>query len=87
MARYEVNLPGATVDDLMADMAIRLEQIIEARKIRDWTTNLDVQRQIQREMDEYLCDLIGRYDIPLSDGDLDMILDSVLEIAKQRDRM
>ncbi len=86
MVQYEVNVPGATIDDLMADMAIRLEQIIEERKIRDWTTNLDVQREIQRAMDEYLCDVKGRYDIPLSDGDLDVILDSVLEIAKQRDR-
>jgi hypothetical protein len=38
-------------------------------------------------MDEYLCTVKGRYEIPLSDGDLDLILDSVLEIAKQRDRM
>jgi hypothetical protein len=38
-------------------------------------------------MDEYLYSIKGRYNIPLTAGDVDVILDSVLEIAKQRDRM
>jgi type I restriction enzyme R subunit len=87
LAQYEVSVSGATMDDLMADMAIRLEQIIEERKIRDWTTNLDVQREIKRAMDEYLYSVKGRYEIPLTAGDIDVILDSVLDIAKQRNRM
>jgi type I restriction enzyme R subunit len=87
LARYEVDVPGTTKDELLADVAIRLEQIIEARKIRDWTTNLDVQNEIKRAMDEYLYSIKGRYEIPLTDGDIDVILDSVLEIAKQRDRL
>jgi type I restriction enzyme R subunit len=85
--QYEVNVPGTTKDELLADMAIRLEQIIEERKIRDWTTNLDVQNEIKRAMDEYLYSVKGRYDIPLTDGDIDVILDRVLELAKQRDRL
>jgi type I restriction enzyme R subunit len=87
LAQYEVDTPGTTKDDLLADVAIRLEQIIEERKIRDWTTNLDVQREIKRAMDEYLYSVKGRYEIPVTGGDIDVILDSVLEIAKQRDRL
>ena len=87
LAQYEVDVPGTTKDELLADMAIRLEQIIEERKIRDWTTNLDVQNEIKRAMDEYLYSVKGRYEIPLTDGDIDVILDRVLELAKQRDRL
>jgi len=87
LAQYTVDVPGIDMDDLIANVAIRLERIIEERKIRDWTTNLDVQREIKRAMDEYLYSIKGHYEIPLTAGDVDVILDSVLEIAKQRDRM
>jgi type I restriction enzyme R subunit len=87
LAQYEVGVPGTTKDELLADMAIRLEQIIEARKIRDWTTNPDVWNEMQAAMDEYLYSVKGRYDIPLTNGDIDVILDRVLELAKQRDRL
>ena len=87
LARYEVDVPGTTKDELLADVAIRLEQIIEAHKIRDWTTNPDVQKEIKREMDDYLYSIKGRYDIPFTGGDVDVILDRVLELARQRDRL
>jgi type I restriction enzyme R subunit len=87
LGQYAVDDPDVEMDDLMADVAIRLEEIIEERKIRDWTTNLDVQREIKRAMDEYLYSIKGRYDVPLTHGDIEVILDSVVEIAKQRDRM
>ena len=60
---------------------------IEERKIRDWTTNPDVWNEMQAAMDDYLYSIKGRYDIPLADGDIDVILDRVLDLAKQRDRL
>jgi type I restriction enzyme R subunit len=87
LAQYTVNAPELSMEDLIADVAIRLEQIIEERKIRDWTTNPDVQNQIKFAMEEYLYSIKGRYNIPLTGGDMDVILDSVLDIAKHRDRM
>jgi len=87
LARYEVNAPGTTKDELLADVAIHLEQIIEERKIRDWTTNPDVWNEMQAAMDDYLYSIKGRYEIPLADGDIDVILDRVLDLAKQRDRL
>jgi len=87
LSQYQVDVPGTTKDELLADVAIRLEQIVEERKIRDWTTNLDVQNEIKRAMDEYLYSVKGRYDIPITEGDIDVILDRVLELAKQRDRL
>ena len=87
LAQYEVDVPGTTKDELLADVAIRLEQIIEEHKIRDWTTNPDVQNEIKREMDDYLYSVKGRYGIPLTGGDVDVVLDRLLELARQRDRL
>lgn len=83
---YVVGRPELDGDDLIADVAIRLEEIVESKKIRDWTTNLDVQNQIKLAMEDYLYSVKGRYDIPLTHGDMDLILDNVLAIAKQRDK-
>jgi len=56
-------------------------------EIRDWTRNPDVQNQIKFAMEEYLYSIKGRYDIPLTGGDMDVILDSVLQVAKRRDTL
>jgi type I restriction enzyme R subunit len=87
LVQYVVDAPELDMEDLVADVAIRMEEIIEERKIRDWTTNLDVQNQIKFAMEEYLYSVKGRYDIPLTPGDMDVILDSVIDIAKQRNRV
>jgi type I restriction enzyme R subunit len=87
LGQYTVGTPQLTVDDLIADVAIRLEQIIEDKKIRDWTTNLDVQNEIKLAIEDYLYSVKGRYDIPLTGVDIDLILDNVIEVAKQRERM
>ena len=86
LAQYTTDVAVPNMDDLIADVAIRLEQIIEERKIRDWTHNPDVQNEIKFAMEEYLYIIKGRHDIPLTGGDMDVILDSVLEVAKRRDR-
>jgi type I restriction enzyme, R subunit len=87
LSQYTVDDPGVEIDELIADVAIRLEEIIENHKIRDWTSNPDVKQVIKRAMDEYLYSVKGRYDIPLTHGDIDVILDSVVDIAEQRDKM
>jgi type I restriction enzyme R subunit len=85
LSRYAV--PGVTMDDLSAEVAIHLEEIIEAHKIRDWAGNLDVRNQIKLAMEDYLYSVKGRYGLALSGGDMDLILDGVLNVARHRDRM
>jgi type I restriction enzyme R subunit len=85
LRRYEVG--GLDLDDACADMAIALEGIIEAHKVRDWTTNLDVQNEMKRAMEEQLYLAKERYAIPLSGGDLDVILDGLIDAAKHRDAL
>lgn len=75
--------PAAGVlDERIADIAIHMEHIIEDHKITDWTNNEDVKKGIRREIDMYL----GGVDLPLRDGDIDVILDKVLSVAQQRSK-
>jgi type I restriction enzyme R subunit len=74
-------------DEFVADIAIRLEEIIEEHKVRDWTTNEDVKKEIGAAMDAYLFGLKRRHDLPLKGADIDVILTAVLGVAVARELM
>jgi hypothetical protein len=40
---------------------------------------------MKREIEDYLYSVKGRFELPLTGGDIDQILDSVIEVARQRD--
>ena len=75
---------GGDVAELCADIAIRIEQIIAERKVRDWANNLDVQNAMKREIDDFLWDVREEQGLPLSDGDLDVIIGQAVSVAKHR---
>ena len=87
LGQYTPNDETLSVEDLSTTIAIKLEEIIEGKKVRDWVNNLDVQNQMRLEIEDYLYSVKGRYDVQLTGGDIDQILDSVIEVAKQRDRI
>jgi hypothetical protein len=66
-------------------MAIRCEAIIEDNKVRDWTQNPDVQNRMRLAMEDYLDEIERNHNLTLTDGDRDVILDSVIYVARQRD--
>lgn len=72
--------------DLLADMAIALEAIIAQRKVRDWTRNSDVQNAMRNELEDYLYDLRASRQIDLAPDVMDRVVNTVIELAKQRDR-
>jgi pimeloyl-ACP methyl ester carboxylesterase len=80
LATYHVDLIQA------ADIAVRLEAIIEARKVRDWVGNPDVENQIRNDIEDYLYDVKDEPAIPLSGADMDEIMDMVIDIARHRNR-
>ena len=87
MAQYAVKQPEIDMAQLVADVAIRMEEIIESKKVRDWVRNPDVQNQIKAAIEEHLFSVKGRYDIPLTLADIDQISRSLVELAKQRDHL
>ena len=64
-----------------------MEAIIEDGKVRDWASNADVQKRIKLLMEDHLYSIKGRHGIPLTGGDMDVILDAVVEVAKHRDAL
>jgi type I restriction enzyme R subunit len=76
----------ALSDEQLADLAIRQEELIEAQKITDWDTNLDIQKRIKRQLDIQFSDVERATGIEFNIDQLDLIIDQVLEIAKARDR-
>jgi hypothetical protein len=55
--------------------------------VRDWVNNSDVHKDMKRDIEDYLFDIGQRYGLPLTFDDIDQILDSVIEVARQRDRL
>ncbi|HEX9923345.1 MAG TPA: HsdR family type I site-specific deoxyribonuclease [Anaerolineae bacterium] len=86
VGQYAVDKPALDMAELMADLAIRIEEIIEAQKVRDWTRNSDVQKRIRAAIEDHLFSIKGRYDIPLTFADIEQLSESLVEIAKQRDQ-
>jgi len=71
----------------LADVALDLEQLIAKRKVRDWTRNLDVQNRMRNDIEDYLYEWRATAGIDLPTADIDRILDAIVELAKQRERI
>jgi type I restriction enzyme R subunit len=73
-------------NEQIAELAIAQEELIEANKITDWESNLDVQKRIKRQLDRQLGDLEREAGIEFDLSQLDVLIDQVLEVAKARSR-
>src|SRR5450755_1836805 len=81
------SLAGVAPDELLTDMAIRIEKIIEQRKIRDWTTNRDIHKGMMNDIEDYLYPLQAHHHFSVASVEMDLLLEQLLEVAKQRDRL
>ena len=73
--------------ELSANIAIRIEEIIEARKIRDWVRNSDVQNDMRNDLEDYLYSIKGRHAVGYNGDDIDVLMDQLIETAKHRDNL
>ncbi|MEZ5592362.1 MAG: hypothetical protein R3F53_17315 [Gammaproteobacteria bacterium] len=83
LEQYQVN--GAVTTELAAEMAIKLEDIIDTHKIRDWVMQEDVQNSMRNAIEDYLFSIKGRYELALDYDTIDRIMEDLLTIAKRRD--
>ena len=74
-------------EELLADMAIEIEKVIEKRKIRDWINNRDIHKAMMNDIEDYLYTIKAQYGLPVTGVEMDLVLEQVLEVAKQRDRL
>ena len=74
-------------EEHIARAAIRQEEIIEANKVTDWETNLDIQNLIRSQLDDFFFDLERVTGVALETDALDLMIEQVLEVAKARNRL
>lgn len=73
-------------DQESAEIAVRVEEIIEEHKITDWSSNEDVRKQISSRIGQFFFSL-REYNIRFSPDELETIIAQVIETARARDRV
>jgi type I restriction enzyme R subunit len=70
------------IDTKLGQAGIDISTIVEKLTIRDWKKNIDIQRQMENEIEDYLIAKRSTLGIELSFDDIDQILAKALKIAK-----
>lgn len=70
--------------EVSADVAIKIDDIILEKRIRDWTDNQDVKNQMLNEIEDFLFDLKARHEIDLSLDAIDDIMSESMKVAERR---
>ncbi len=77
--------PREDLASIAAETALRVKSLIDARKIRDWIDNRDVENAMLNDLDDLMFSVKGRYDLPMTGDDIDEISASIIQVAKRRD--
>jgi len=70
--------------DIQAEIAVEMENIIEGQKIVDWTDNRDVRNQMWGKIEDYLYQVAGDRNVSIDPNQMDEIIGQVIEIARKR---
>lgn len=68
--------------DVLANIGIDISKIIEKLIIRDWKKNIDVIKEMENEVEDYLMSHRKSLGVEITFDDLDVILDKCLKVAK-----
>jgi type I restriction enzyme R subunit len=77
-------VPEEALPDLAADVAVRIDDVIQSKLVVDWRTNVDKQNEMRNAIDDLLYDLKSEKGLALSADDMDAIIERSLDIAKNR---
>ena len=82
LSKYEPD--QARLEAIGADAAVAISEIIDGRRVVNWTENTDVQNRMKTEIEDKLVEMRDRHDVPLTWDDIDGVLDAVLSVARRR---
>ena len=71
-----------SINDKLAKVGIDISSIIEKLTIRDWKRNLDIQRQMENDIEDYLLTQRKELGVEISFEEIDEILVKCLKVAK-----
>jgi type I restriction enzyme R subunit len=75
---------GPDIREIGADACLKIDEIVQNRKVVYWTHNTDVQNKMKGAIEDYLFELKEKQGIALTLEDIDRILELCLEIARVR---
>ncbi|MBN1122216.1 MAG: type I restriction endonuclease subunit R [Anaerolineae bacterium] len=75
---------GEGGDQLVAEMAVGIEEIIEQHKIRDWADNPDVLNRIMLDIEDHVFAVMDEIGVSLPDEVLDMLIDNLVDLSRKR---
>jgi type I restriction enzyme R subunit len=71
-------------EEALAELAIRIDEIVRTEAIVNWVTNMDVRNRMQIAIEDDLHDFTANNGLQLSFDQIDSILEKCLEIARRR---
>ena len=75
---------GFDPKDVAADAGLKVDQIVQSRRIVGWTTNIDVQNRIRLEIEDYLHELMAERGFQLDYDEIDSVIEGCLALARRR---
>lgn len=70
------------IEDQLARAGLDISEIVENKIIRDWKKNLDIHKQIENEIEDYLIENRKTLGLDLTFDEIDEILAKCLKVAK-----
>jgi type I restriction enzyme R subunit len=77
-------LEAKAIVELSTEAALEFDQIVDRRRIVNWTTNVDVQNRVRQDFEDYLFDLRVRSGVEFDFNFIDQLGDECLAVAKVR---
>lgn len=71
-------------DELMGELALKVDDIIEEHSKVDWHDNMEVHNRIAQELDDLLYDFAKEHGLKLDFDQIDKIIESVKSVALRR---
>jgi len=70
--------------DFLAELGLKLDNIIENKQIVNWVNNKNIQNEMMNNIEDYLFNLKGRNQLDISDEIIDDIIEQIMDIARKR---
>ncbi len=80
----EANRPAPPADEILAEAALSMDQIIRRHNVVRWRENIDAQNRMRNDLDDFLFDLQKEKGFTLSYSQMDAIIENVIRIAMHR---
>ncbi|WP_051295043.1 type I restriction endonuclease subunit R [Maridesulfovibrio bastinii] len=69
----------------IAEMALQIDEAIAPKKIRDWSSNVDIKNNMMNDIEDVLYEGSEIHGIDIPDESIDNIIDKLLLVAQRRD--